>query len=472
MQIMSRIRLNNVDLAWLRLDHPNNPMMITVVMQFQSPVDYDRLVALIRDSLARYRRFHQRIVRPGKMFSRPYWEDAPNHRVENHIERLDLPQPAGESDLMDLVNQKMNTPLDFALPLWHVTVVNRVAEGSALIVRIHHCIADGISLMQVLLRMTTTAPDGPVSQMAAADAGRAGLQTNPAPAVAQPMPLASQRSEAPPTLTQVTPNKAAANAGGSVLIRKPNALDILAAVGRIVLRRPDPPTILKGQLGKAKKAVWSKPYNLAEVKKIAKFKQATVNDVLMAVATGAFRRYCELHKQLPKRNIRSFIMVNLRGREFDDDLGNKFGLVFLTLPMDRPQPQESLEQVKQGMDLLKASAEYAATYLILNVLGMVPGWVEREAAKIFDSKGTVVSTNVPGPRHVIYLAGAPVCAIKAWVPQTGRIGVGLSILSYNNQVAVGINVDLKVIPDPDVMLALFDEELAAFFALLPAEATD
>ena len=121
-----------------------------------------------------------------------------------------------------------------------------------------------------------------------------------------------------------------------------------------------------------KKAVWSEDFSMPEIKKIANTRQATINDVLMAVASGAIRRYMDLHKDKRTRNIRAFILVNMRARSYDDELGNKFGLVFLGLPLDRNQPLERLEAIKSGMDSLKASAEYAATYLILNILGQVP----------------------------------------------------------------------------------------------------
>jgi hypothetical protein len=133
---------------------------------------------------------------------------------------------------------------------------------------------------------------------------------------------------------------------------------------------------------------------------------------------------------------------------------------------------ERFGEIKRGMDSLKASAEYAATYLILNILGMVPEWIEHLAILILDTKGTIVATNVPGPRHPIYLAGAPIGSIRAWVPQSGRIGVGLSFISYNNQVVVGLNVDAGLMPDPEKFLELFTEEFKSLQADLPAITID
>ena len=458
---MTRIRLNNVDLAWLRMENPTNPMMITVLIQFKGRVNHERLITTIKESLNRYRRFRQRIVRPDRIFSRPYWEDDPDYRVENHIEKAVLQLPANEASLQELVNIYNNTALDFDHPLWKVTLVENYPEDDAIIVRVHHCIADGISLMRVLLQMTEPSLTAPSTQAAFENPNQAGSETGGAGEIMLDVSQTVNNSALSPSDTQAETGKALPIAGKSTLSRNPTITEILAASARIVFRPADPPNILKGLLGTIKKAVWSEPFDVSEIRKIAKFRQATINDVMMAVTSGAILRYIDLHNDARKRNIRAFIMVNLRGHSFDKELGNNFGLVFLTLPLDRRQPSERLEAIKQGMDYLKASAEYAATYLILNILGQLPEWVEHLATRILDTKGTVVSTNVPGPRYPIYLAGTPIRSMIAWVPQSGRIGVGLSFVSYNNQLIVGLNVDAGVVPDPERFLQLFSEEFNA-----------
>jgi diacylglycerol O-acyltransferase / wax synthase len=443
---VSRIKLNNVDLAWLRMEHSTNPMMITVVLQFDGRINYERLIATLDVSLGRYRRFRQRIVRPRQILSRPYWEDDPDYRVEDHVERLDLRLPADDAALEEMINRKMNTPLEFAHPLWKVTLADNHPDGSIIIVRVHHCIADGISLMQVLLQMTQTSSEAAANPASVANPNRAEHPANPG----EPLPNASRGASA----------------------RKPTFIAITAAIARIIFRRPDPPSMFKGQLGVIKKVAWSEPFSVPEIKKIAHYRHATVNDVMSAVAAGAIQRYMKLHNGHRNRNLRAFILVNLRGREFDEELGNKFGLVFLTLPLDREGPMDLLDGIKSGMDSLKASAEYAGTYLILHILGLMPEWIEHLAVRILDTKGTFVVTNVPGPRGLLFLAGAPIGSIKGWVPQSGRIGVGLSFISYNDQLVVGLNVDAGLMPDPEKFLQLFTEEFKAFQAVLPAGTID
>lgn len=426
-----KIRLNNVDLAWLRMENPTNPMRFTVAIRFKGQLNYYLLIEILEDTFRHYRRFWQRIVVPSQIFRRPYWESDPSYRVENHVKRVTLPLPADDAALGELINREMNTALDFTHPLWKITLVDNHPEGSIIIVHMHHCIGDGISLMQVLLRMTQTP---------------------------------TEVSANPQTVGQATPTNSEAKSGRDGLYRKPGLIDMIAALLRILFRSPDPPTILKGQLGQVKRAVWSEPFCLPEIKQIAQSKQATINDVLMAITSGAIRRYTDLHHDDRKGDIRAFTMVNLRGNTFDEELGNKFGLVFLTLPLRQGQPLERLEWIKQGMDNLKASAEYAVTYIILNILGFLPPWIEHLATKFLDTKGTLVATNVSGPRGLLYLADAPIQSIMGWVPQSGRIGVGLSFISYNNQLVVGLNADVGLIPDPEKFIQLFTEEYKSFQA--------
>ena len=451
--------MNNVDLAWLRMENPTNPMMITVVLRFNGQVNYERLITNLEGTVSRYRRFRQRIVRPSQIFGRPYWEDAPHQQVEDHVERVKLQSPSNDATVDELINREMNTILDFARPLWKLTLIDDHPDGSIIIVRVHHCIADGVSLMQVLLRMTETSIGESADRDPVDNPNRDKHQANRRYANVQ-------------TAAQDSPTNSTATPGRDNSHRNPTLTDMLAAITRIIFRPPDPPTILKGPLGQVKKAVWSKPFSVPEIKKIARYKQATINDVLMAVASGAIRRYMDLHNDNRKRNIRAFILVNMRGLTFDEELGNKFGLVFLTLPLDREQPLERLEGVKQGMDNLKASAEYAATYVILNILGQLPKWIEHLATRLLDTKGTIVATNVPGSRRQLYLADAPIESIIAWVPQSGRIAVGLSFVSYNDQLVVGWNVDAGLIPDPEKFLELFTEEYKSFQALLSAGTLD
>ena len=184
-----------------------------------------------------------------------------------------------------------------------------------------------------------------------------------------------------------------------------------------------------------------------------------MNDVLLTAVAGALGRYIDFRGEAARDvMIRNFIPVNLRPLELDQELGNKFGMVFLTMPLGIDDPIERLRRVKQNMDALKSSSEPVATYGVINLFGAVPVWLEDILVDFFDTKGTTIITNVPGPQEQLYLAGAPINSVMAWVPQTGKIALGISIISYNGKVWLGVATDQGLVPDPEAIIAFFDIE--------------
>ena len=143
--------MSAIDTAWLRMDRPANPMMIVAVMALDRKLAFDRFQALIEARFLRHSRFRQRVVMEGDS---AHWEQADDFDLSFHVRRIGLPRPAGKRELYDLVSDLASTPLDPARPLWQFHLVDRYAGGSAWIARIHHCYADGIALVKVLLAMT------------------------------------------------------------------------------------------------------------------------------------------------------------------------------------------------------------------------------------------------------------------------------------------------------------------------------
>jgi diacylglycerol O-acyltransferase / wax synthase len=456
---MQRKKVAYADHAWLRMDDPNNLMVITGLMTFDSPLDYGRLLSLIENSLLPFRRFRQRLVQPILPFMRPSWEDDPNFDLESHVVRVKLQPPADKKALQDLISLLMSTGLDFSRPLWQFYLVENYQSGSAFIARLHHGLADGIALTQVLLSLTETSPDStkldqPVNNTQAGE-------------TPSDQPVKTLKS------TALSRNslgiKDIWGEGKKVLTNPSHAwditrqgIDMAAAVGKLALRWPDPRTVFKGPLGVEKCAAWCEPLELSEVKFIGKAFNCTVNDVLITAVAGAFGRYVDFRGADGENvNIRGFIPVNLRPIELDEELGNKFGLVFLSLPLGIPDPIDRLHKVKQNMDRLKSSVEPLAVFGILNLMGAIPSRLEEIAVDFFDTKGTTVMTNVPGPQKQLYLAGVPINTLMAWVPQSGRIGVGVSIISYRGKVWLGIATDKGLVPDPESILTFFNVEFDA-----------
>jgi WS/DGAT/MGAT family acyltransferase len=233
-------------------------------------------------------------------------------------------------------------------------------------------------------------------------------------------------------------------------------------LGRLVVLPPDPATVFKGKLGRRKRAAWSEPVPLEDFKAIGKAFGATVNDILVAVATGALRRYMEKRGQ-PTVGIaiRASVPVNLRPLEQAHKLGNAFGLVFLSLPIGIVDPVRRVRAIKKEMDELKGSPEALVAFGLLSLMGLAPVEVEQLGLRFFGSKATAVLTNVPGPRQPLYMAGRKIDKVMFWVPQSGHLGLGISILSYNGGVMLGIATDAGLVPDPERIVENFKVEFEA-----------
>jgi predicted flap endonuclease-1-like 5' DNA nuclease len=193
------------------------------------------------------------------------------------------------------------------------------------------------------------------------------------------------------------------------------------------------------------------------VKAIGKVTGGTVNDVLLTAMAGAFGRYLR-EEESPAANIRAFVPVNLRPFDKPLEMGNKFGLIILSLPVGIEDTLDRLAELKKRMDRIKGTPEAVVAYGMLSALGMVAKEIEDFGLTFFGTKGSVVMTNVPGPRQQIFLGGAPVHSLMFWVPQSGRMGVGVSIFSYNEQVLIGVATDVGLVPEPARLIDAFHAE--------------
>jgi hypothetical protein len=158
-------------------------------------------------------------------------------------------------------------------------------------------------------------------------------------------------------------------------------------------------------------------------------------------------------------DITAMVPVNLRAENDTERLGNQFALVYLSLPISLADAYDRLMMTKRHMDVMKHSPEPFLVYQILGVIGTLPGDVAKQATSWFAAKASAVLTNVPGPRQQIYFAGLPLKNLMFWVPQSGNIGLGISIISYNSKVTLGIMVDEHLIHNPQQIIDGFELEL-------------
>jgi diacylglycerol O-acyltransferase len=456
--------MSNVDTAWLQMDRPTNLMMIASFMTFDEPIDYERLLATIERRLLIFDRFRQRVVPPRIPFGNYAWEDDPHFDIRAHVHRAALPAPGDKAALQAMMSDIISTPLDRSRPLWHYYLLDGYKGGSVIACRLHHSIADGIALMRVLLSMTDLTPDAPLStdpvEKDAPDKERGLLST-----------LVSPATSLARTTWRTTGNVADFALHQSMeTLRDPWRLVDVAKVGagsaarlaKMVLRTPDPQTPFKGELGIRKATAWSDPLPLPEVKAVSKALNGTVNDAMMSTVAGALRRYLQDHNfPVDNLNIRALVPVNLRPLDEPLELGNRFGLVFPTLPIGAADVHERFIETRRFMNEIKDSPEAVVAFSVLQALGMTPTDIESLFLTFFATKSSMVLTNVPGPQVQLYLAGSPLREIMAWVPQSGGLGMGISILSYNGGIMVGVTTDVGLVPHPEEIISNFYIEFEA-----------
>ncbi|WP_374357666.1 wax ester/triacylglycerol synthase family O-acyltransferase [Chitinimonas sp.] len=452
-----REAMSAVDTAWLRMDRPTNLMVITGIMFFDEPVDFARLRQVLQTRLLRHARFKQRVVRNGTGAS---WENDPDFDIDNHFHQVALPGKAGKAELQDFVNEHISTPLDFGKPLWQFHMVEDYQGGSALVARIHHCIGDGIALIQVLLGLTDKKAEGEDSEPAKKPKFLAGEREPDDPFMRMYKPVAKMYAGMLKSYGKLLGT-------GYGLMMNPakigeyasTGLDITAGVAKLAAMSADPRTKFKGKLSTAKRIAWSESLPLSEVKHVGKALGCSINDVLLSCVAGALRAYLiDKGQNVDGLVIRASVPVNLRPESKLDRLGNYFGLVFLPLPIGIANPIERVYEVKRSMEEIKGGYDAVITLGLLSVVGALPNAVEQPAIEYFSTKSTAVMTNVPGPREPIYLAGAKVADLQFWVPQSGEIGMGVSILSYNDRVNFGVMTDKKLVAEPAKIIERFGME--------------
>jgi len=342
--------------------------------------------------------------------------------VRRHLERVRLDPPADRAVLERFVSARLGESLDLAHPLWKMYYVENFKSGAAVVVRIHHCIGDGMSLMQVLMNL-------------------ADADVDPS---AGPGPPPSRESRPGPW---------------SMAWRGIGSLIGLAAM------RADPPTPLRGALGPEKRVAWSPRIPLEEVQRVRARLGGTVNDVLVTALAGGLRDRLEARERGSSRPIRAVLPVNLRGGDDLAALGNRFGLVFLGLPLEIEDDAVRLAEVRTRMNRLKHSPQAWVVYRLLRLVGLLGPDVQGAVLRRLGRNATGVLTNVPGPREPLRFCGATIEDFMFWVPQSGDLGIGISILSYAGQVRFGVASDVRLEPEPS---ALVDATLARLAAMRDA----
>lgn len=425
--------LDAADSAWLRVDRDENHMIITAVLVLDRSIAFEQLQARLDERLQPYPRLRHRII-PGPLgVGPPRWQEDPEFDITRQTRLCKLDAPADQGALERFIGQSMHRDFDPERPRWRIDYVDNFirqpgSHAAAVVVRVHHCMADGVALLRVLLSLADEPP----------------LIDFPTAAAAWARPQRKKRFFAD---LMAGARRVAQSAGQLLSFLRSDS---------------DPASRFRDPLGTAKRAAWSNPIALADIKRVGRALGATVNEVLLSAAAGALGRVmaddAEFHDDLVLRGV---VPVNLRANEELENLGNRFGLVFMPMRVGTSDPRARVAETREAMAQIKASPEALAWFAILRTLGRVPSWIEALGVELFSRKASLVITSLAGPRDALHLCGAQIDDVMFWVPSAGNIGLGMSMLSYRDRVRLGVATDAGQLADPRRIVRAFEAEVQA-----------
>lgn len=458
--------MSSIDNFWLHMDHPTNLMVITAMLAFDEPLDYDRLTETFKNRLLCYDRFKKRVVRPISGVGNAIWELDPKFDLRSHLQRVALPSPGGKNELEELISNLTSTPLDPTKPLWHAHYIENYKNGgSVLFIRIHHCIADGIALIRVLLSMADIEPDAVWSCKMNEKKGEKEAAFDFFPPLEKAFKKINRaKKRAIKVGSFIAKEIESSITDPSHILKRTkligkHAFEATTVISKMILLPADKKTVFKGELGIRKSVAFSDPIPLADIKSIGKYFNATINDILVSLVTGALRRYLQQCNNLVgDLDIRVAMPINIRPLDAEIELGNQFSLILVALPVYIDDPVLRIREIQRRINDLKDSPDAAIAYVVLNALGISSAKLAKTAAGMFANKTTGVFSNVPGPKEPLYFAGIKISDIMFWVPRIGGLGLGISIISYKGGVSLGICTDSGLVDNPKTILANFENE--------------
>lgn len=460
--------LDPLDSAFITLESPGAPLHIAAIMELDHPArgpvepiaTFEEIKALVSARLHEIPKLTKRILRVPFDLAWPFWVEDPDFDIDEHVLRRSCPSPGGEAELDALVGRIMATELPDR-PLWELSVVEGLTEGrTALILKIHHALADGVS-------------------GAATFAGLFDISED----VRAPSPSNELEVAAPAPLP--TPLELLGRTAGE-LLRRPHALleaigagiEQAAAVAERALRPPEggegsAPTSL---LAAAKTSLNGNPsharryarlhLDLVEVKDAAKRRGATVTDFAMCTVGGALRRLLESKGEHLERDLIAFMPVNVRQEGAEGDLGNRISAVLVPLHATELDSEARLAVLRDESHARKAT-DSQSPRLLMNLAAAVGPLVASMAGQtLYDLElfndlppiANVTVSSVPGPPVALWMAGRRVASAAPLGPLMGGIALNITVLGFGGFLEYGVLACAKRLPELTPLRDLLEDE--------------
>jgi len=441
-------RLSWGDTVFLHLEREGMPLNVASVCVFEGEVSFADCVKFVESKLPVIPRYLKRVVPAPFGFGLPSWEYDPEFDLRRHVREVSL-KHGTDTELKAVAAKLFGTVMNRQHPLWDITVVRGLKDNrTGVIIRLHHCLADGIAgvgIMHALLDASPEAPPLPRKKLKfKVPAPRDPLISLTTGFVESYSDFVKRILSALTDLLNMA-ERVGANGAGLASDEFASLLpEITAFTERLRFN-----VIYRGPQKFACTEI-----SLAEVKDIRLKSGTSVNDVILALVTATIRRYCELHGDRVKgKLLRIMVPVNLRGNTSGSatELGNRISLVPVTIPLDIRQPRKLLAAVHKRTEFLKRMHAAELVSLAGGLIGMFPSSAQGMAGPIMSqlpiTPFNMVCTNVPGPQFPLYLRGHKLLQCYPYVPVGGEMAVNCAILSYNGGVYFGFSGDVHAAPD-------------------------
>ena len=457
-------RLSPADAMFLHLEDDNTHMHVASVTIFEGAVDYQEALDEVHRRLHLVPRFRQKLAFVPFNLERPVWVDDPHFNVEYHVRHTALPEPGTEESLKRLAGRIMSQQLDKTKPLWEIWLVDKLAgDRFAMITKTHHCLIDGVSgadITAVLLDLTPEPPD---------------LKAEPWIPEPEPTPAqlltAAVRERTTQPVEVLRGIRATTRAPRRILKEAGNFLEAIGALAWAGLN-PAPRTPLNVPIGPHRRYEWVRA-SLDDFKTIKNALGGTINDVVLAVVSGALRKFLE-HRGTDVRGLEMKAMVPMSTRAEADRgaLGNQVTAMAAPLPVYEEDPVVRLQIVRMAMKDVKESKQAVGAEMIVQLSGFAPPTILGQAARLQASQRfvNVLVTNVPGPQFPLYSRGHKMLDLFPMAPLAANQALGIAVMSYNGQFGFGLIADYDALPDVGVIAEGIEKSIAEL--LTEAEAAN
>jgi WS/DGAT/MGAT family acyltransferase len=459
-------RLTAIDASFLAQEGPNSHMHVGAVTLVEGPPPpFEEFLDHLRGRLHLVPRYRQRLVQPPLESGRPLWVDDPTFNIEYHVRQTALPSPGSEDQLMRLAARIMSQQLDRSKPLWELWLVEGMDDGGfALITKTHHALIDGIS---------------------GVDLATVTFDLTPVPAEV-PHPDEPWQAQPEPSATELIAGgafglvKAAVGAAAGVVgaVTRPStalagAREAAEGIGEVLWAglNPAPPTPLNVEIGPHRRFVGVRN-RLDDFKLVKDAFGGTVNDVVLAVVTGALREWLwSRGVRSEGLELRALVPVSTRTADQRGQLGNQIVAMRGPLPVYIHDPLARLRAVKSSMDGLKESKQAVGAKVLADVQSFAPPTILAQASRINFSTRlfNLIVTNVPGPQFPLYVRGREMrdAFPVAFLPRDHALAI--AIMSYNGAMNFGLLADYDAMPDLDEVADGIEASLAELVALAKRE---